>query len=209
VIINASKYTDASGNKELVADIQKVQDSFETYIEHWSGYTNYVNELGQRYSVDNFTMTQSDKQAWITERFLAKDFLTSKIESYYETNLSNLTIPTKAIVNNEKANTSYTTLLNKTQSTFTIAFYQDEFSDTHYDIDTDTDKFIIDDEAAFNTKIAEYFNSTTKTIKNVTPGVTEMRYNDSICKNKQISIVNNYLKIENSLDFKTDKREVV
>lgn len=38
------------------SDIQKVEDSFETYIEHWSGYTKYVNELGERYSVDNFTM---------------------------------------------------------------------------------------------------------------------------------------------------------
>ena len=58
----------------------------------------------------------------------------------------------------------YTTLLKKAQSTFTIlAFYQDEFSDTHYDIDTD--KFIIDDSEAFNQKMKEYFNSTTKTIE--------------------------------------------
>jgi len=158
MIIQASKYTDAAVNKELVADIQKAEDSFETYIEHWSGYTNYVNELGERYSVDNFTMAQTDKQAWITERFLAKDFLTSKIENYYETNLNNSTIPTKAVVNNEKANTSYETLLTKAQSTFTIlAFYKDEFSDTHYDIETD--KFVIDDKEASTSRELKVVNN--------------------------------------------------
>lgn len=146
--------------KAYASDIQKVEDSFETYIEHWSGYTKYVNELGERYSVDNFTMQQSDKQAWITERFLAKDTLTNTIETYYETSLNNSKIPTKAVVNNEKANTSYETLLKKSQSTFTIlAFYKDEFSDTHYDIDTD--KFIIDDNEAFNQKIEVVNNIST------------------------------------------------
>ena len=57
----------------------RVATEFDSFIEHYSGYTAYVNELREKYSIENFQMQEADKQAWIVERFEATDKYTTTI----------------------------------------------------------------------------------------------------------------------------------
>ncbi len=223
-LTEASKYTDAKGDKELIADVLLAADvkdtkvdigdipnftidestrvlpniggsglvydafikynidpafkalaekfandmgstigDFDVYMEMWSGYTAYVTELGERYSVENFEMLEADKQVWIVEKFNATDTYSSNIEAYYEKNLNQGKVPDKAFVDNVILAQDYEILSQKTESSFAInSFFKEEFSDTHYN--AETGKFIIDDENAFLTNITEYINSDVHTI---------------------------------------------
>jgi len=144
-------------------DSVKTATDFTEYVESYSGYTSYIDTLKERYSLsDDFNMQEADKEAWIVKRFEAES--TKTIEDYYTTNLDNAKTPNKAITSSSTISNKYDSLKDKLQSTFTIqAFYKDEFAATHYDLASDS--FIIDDATAFNTKIAEYLNSTTNTIQ--------------------------------------------
>ncbi|MGE3612043.1 MAG: calcium-binding protein [Sulfurimonas sp.] len=225
LLTEASKYTDAQGNKELAADIQLATDAkdtklelqdlpedftidpatellpqlkgtglvydsliaynldpefkalaqemstnmprvateFDSFIEQYSGYSAYVNELQEKYSIENFEMQEVDKQAWIVEHFQAENQYTTTINNYYNSNLNNGRVPTNSITKNSTIALKYQTLTDTLQSTFAIeSVYQDVFSDTHYDLDTQS--FIVDDKNALESKLAEYFNSDTNTI---------------------------------------------
>ncbi|MBU0631083.1 hypothetical protein KKA17_00405, partial [bacterium] len=224
LLTEASKYTDADGNKELAADIQLATDAkdtkldledipdftidpatellpqlrgtglvydslvlynlnpefkalaqemstnlpriateFDTFMEQYSGYTAYVNELGEKYSQDGFEMQELDKQAWIVERFEATDKYKKSIENYYNTSLSNGKIPTWAITNSTTVTLKYKALEETLESAFAIqSVYGDVFSDTHYDLATQS--FVVNDQNNLETKIADYFNSDTHTI---------------------------------------------
>ena len=107
-------------------------------------------------------MVQSDKGAWIVKRFDGES--TQTIENYYTTNLDRGVTPTNPLINSTTTTNKYTSLLEKTQSTFSIqAFYKDTFAPTHYDIESDS--FIVDDVAAFSTNLNQEFNSDTNTIQ--------------------------------------------
>ena len=91
------------------------------------------------------------------------DNFTTQIQNYYTSNLSIGNIPTKAIIDDANINTQYKQLTQTIESTFAIqSIFKDIFSDTHYDLDTQT--FIVDDQTALNTKVLEYLNSPTQTI---------------------------------------------
>ena len=143
--------------------IDYTMSDFDAYMEMWSGYTAYVTELEERYSIENFEMLEADKQAWIVEKFNATNIYTSNIEAYYEQNLNQGNILNKAFVNDEVLAQGYDVLSKKTESSFAIiALFKEEFSDVHYN--AETDKFIISDESAFIAKIIEYINSDAHTI---------------------------------------------
>ena len=224
LLTEASKYTDSSGSKELIADIQLATNTkdtqvnldelpnytvdettrvlpnikgtglvydafiryntdeafkalaknyalnqeltnteFETYLESFSGYTSLMSTLKERYSLDDdFTMLQSDKEAWIVQNFDGES--TQTLENYYITNLDKGITPTDSLTNSTITSNKYTTLLEKSKSTFSIqAFYKDTFAPTHYDLQNDS--FIVDDAAAFNINLSTEFNSTTNTIQ--------------------------------------------
>jgi trimeric autotransporter adhesin len=145
--------------RNYTQDILFIKNDFEGYVEQWSGYTRFMNELKERYSLENdFTMHQSDKEAWIAERFSAKDNFSTKIEDYYKNNLNNGVSPTRATTNDANIRLQYTATVEKIQSSFAIlSFFKDEFTPTHYEIESD--RFIIDDTTQFNTNIINYFNN--------------------------------------------------
>ncbi|MGE3612525.1 MAG: calcium-binding protein [Sulfurimonas sp.] len=149
----------------LASDSVKAFNDFGSYLEQWSGYTKYVTQLKEKYSLaDDFTMQEGDKQAWIIDRFSAKDDSTTTIQNYYNTNLNNGKIPQTAIINTSDINTTYTALLERTQSSFILLTHlKDLFSDTHYD--STANRFVIDDVTVFNAKIDGYLNSADHTIE--------------------------------------------
>jgi hypothetical protein len=70
----------------------RVATEFATFLEHYSGYTVYVNELQEKYSIENFQMQEADKQAWIVERFETSDkytFTTFQACIIIKTNIKN------------------------------------------------------------------------------------------------------------------------
>jgi hypothetical protein len=70
----------------------RVATEFDTFVEHYSGYTAYVNELREKYSIENFQMQEADKQAWIVERFETSDkytFTTFQTYTTIKTNTNN------------------------------------------------------------------------------------------------------------------------
>jgi len=149
--------------QEMSTNIPRVATEFSTFLEHFSGYTVYVNELREKYSIENFEMQEVDKQAWIVERFEATDKYTTTINNYYNSNLNKGRSPTTPITESDTVATKYQALTDTLQSTFAMqSVYQNVFSDTHYDLDTQS--FIVDDKNALESKLAEYFNSDTNTI---------------------------------------------
>ncbi|MGE4510371.1 MAG: hypothetical protein AB7D43_04650 [Sulfurimonadaceae bacterium] len=72
--------------QEMSTNMPRVATEFATFLEHYSGYTAYVNELQEKYSIENFQMQEADKQAWIVERFEATDKYTTTINNYYTKN---------------------------------------------------------------------------------------------------------------------------
>ena len=150
--------------KNYAADKELTTTEFESYLESFSGYTSFIATLKERYSLDDdFTMSKSDKETWIVKRFDGES--TQRLENYYTTNLDKGSIPTTPLTAaSTVTHNKYTTLLEKTQSTFAIqAFYKELFAPTHYDLESDS--FIIDDATSFYTNLTQEFNSTTKTIQ--------------------------------------------
>ena len=122
--------------QEMSSNIPRVATEFDSFIEQYSGYTAYVNELQEKYSIDNFEMQEVDKQAWIVERFEAENQFTTKINNYYNTNLNNQRVPTNSITKDGTIALKYQALTGTLQNTFAIqSVYQDVFSDTHYDLE--------------------------------------------------------------------------
>ena len=149
--------------KNYAIDKELTDTEFESYLESFSGYTSLITTLKERYSLDDtFTMAQADKEAWIVKQFDGES--TQTLENYYTTNLDKGTTPTNPLTTSTTTSNKYTTLLEKTQSTFSIqAFYKDEFAPTHYDLESDS--FIVDDTPAFNANLSQEFNSTVNTIQ--------------------------------------------
>jgi len=224
LLTEASKYTDAEGNRELVADIQLATDvkdtkveiedipnftidestrelpqikgsglvydsfilynideefkavakamssdirltatQFDSFLEHYSGYTKYVNELAQRYSVENFTMHQPDKKTWIMERFDAQNVESLAIENYYKSNLIHSTIPSETFIESTNIEAKYRFLKNSLESTFAIqSVFKEQFVDTTYDLGTK--EFTINNVEAFTSKISDFLNDDTNSI---------------------------------------------
>ena len=106
--------------QEMSTNTSRIATEFDSFIEQYSGYTAFINEMQERYSVDGFEMQTSDKQAWIVERFEATDKYTSSIENYYHTNLNNSKIPTRAHTNNETINIKYQSLTDTLESSFAM-----------------------------------------------------------------------------------------
>ncbi|MCK9338348.1 MAG: hypothetical protein M0P43_11000, partial [Arcobacteraceae bacterium] len=71
--------------QEMSTNMPRVATEFATFLEHYSGYTAYVNELQEKYSIENFQMQEADKQAWIVERFEATDKYTLTTFQKYTT----------------------------------------------------------------------------------------------------------------------------
>ena len=78
--------------QEMSTNMPRVATEFDTFVEHYSGYTAYVNELREKYSIENFQMQEADKQAWIVERFETSDkytFTTFQTYTTIKTNTNN------------------------------------------------------------------------------------------------------------------------
>ena len=73
-------------DQEMSSNMPRVATEFDSFVEHYSGYTAYVNELQEKYSIENFQMQEVDKQAWIVERFEATDKDTFAIFQTYTNN---------------------------------------------------------------------------------------------------------------------------
>ncbi len=115
----------------MSTNMPRVATEFSTFLEHYSGYTAYINELQEKYSIENFEMQEVDKQAWIVERFEATDKYTTTINNYYNKSLNNSKIPTTPITKSDTVATKYQALTDTLQSTFAMqSVYQDVFSDT-------------------------------------------------------------------------------
>ena len=141
-------------------DLSKLQKNPDALIENYSGYTQYISQLRERYSMPEFNMSEADKKAWIADRFFGTDTFMSDIEDYYTTNLNKGIAPSKSLTNDASAQSKYDVLRDRNESSFAIlSHYQDLFGDTHYD--SDSGKFVIDNEVAFNAKIIQYFNADT------------------------------------------------
>ncbi len=149
--------------KNYANDKTLTLENFEPFVESYSGYTSFIDSLKERYSLeDSFDMQESDKKAWIVKRFEGES--TQDIENYYTNNLDNNKLPSRPISSSATITNKYDRLKEQLQSTFAIqTFYKDEFAATHYDLESDS--FIIDDAAAFNTTITEYFNSSQNSIQ--------------------------------------------
>ena len=70
-------------------DLSKLQKNPDALIENYSGYTQLISQLRERYSAPEFSMSESDKKAWIADRFFGTDTFMSDIEKHYTTNLNN------------------------------------------------------------------------------------------------------------------------
>ena len=142
--------------KEMSTNMTRVATQFDSFIEQYSGYTAYVNKLRQKYSVENFEMSEADKQTWILERFEAVDVQTSKIENYYNTNLNNQTIPTKSVSTDNGTSIKYNSLKDNLESTFALqSVFKDAISSIHYE----NDKIVVDNQTTLHTQVTDYFNS--------------------------------------------------
>jgi hypothetical protein len=81
---------------QMSTDVIGVATQFDTFIEHYSGYTAYINQLREKYSMSTFEMIEADKRVWIVEHFEATNKYKLGIEAYYNSNLNNAKIPTVA-----------------------------------------------------------------------------------------------------------------
>ena len=144
-------------------DISKVAGNFESYIDQYSGYTEFVNEMQERYSVDNFQMAEADKQAWIVERFEATDTVTSQIENYYHENLNSGKIPTEAVTDNANLTSKYNFLSQKLENSFALqSLFKDTFLSIEYDVNTAS--FTVENQTTLHNETIAYFNDSSKTV---------------------------------------------
>jgi hypothetical protein len=70
-------------------DLSKLQKNPDALIENYSGYTKLISQYRERYSAPEFSMSESDKKAWIADRFFGTDTYMSNIEKHYTMNLNN------------------------------------------------------------------------------------------------------------------------
>lgn len=54
-------------------DLSKLQKNPDALIENYSGYTQLISQLRERYSAPEFSMSEADKKAWIADRFFGTD----------------------------------------------------------------------------------------------------------------------------------------
>lgn len=105
---------------EMNTNISRIATEFDSFIEQYSGYTAFVNELQERYSVNEFEMVEADKKAWIVEHFEATDKYSTNIENYYHSNLTSSKVPTKALISNATMDIKYQSLADKLESSFAM-----------------------------------------------------------------------------------------
>ncbi len=151
--------------QDLTTDMAKTATEFDSFIDQYSGYTAFVNEMQERYSIDNFQMQEADKKAWIVERFEATDTVTSRIENYYHLNLNNNgRVPAKAVTDNANLTNKYNFLAQKLESSFALqSIFKDALSSIEYDVETAS--FTVTDQIALQNETIAYFNDSSKTIE--------------------------------------------
>jgi Ca2+-binding RTX toxin-like protein len=229
-LTEASKYTDAQGNKELVADvnleynpilttvdtstipdytvdpdtlflpqlrgyglimdslisyntndalkekalelqaggIQAIAEGFEEFSEIWSGYTELIDSMKEKYNVvGDVNLAEIDKRVWILERLTNSPTQTPTIEARLEAlfkahaneTLSETLTTSSVILSNQVDyyNTYYQRdFINRYEGAFALQSAFD-LDGAHYS--KNKSKFIVDDRALLFQEAAEYFNS--------------------------------------------------
>ncbi len=149
--------------QDLTTDMAKTATEFDNFIDH-SGYTAFVNEMQERYSVDNFQMAETDKKAWIVERFEATNTVTSRIENYYHESLNGGRVPARPTTNNTNLTNKYNFLAQKLESSFALqSIFKDTLSSIEYDIEAAS--FTVTDQTALQNETIAYFNDNSKTLE--------------------------------------------
>lgn len=113
-----------------------IKNSFDLFLNEWSGYSAYKRKVLTMYSVSEDTdMSELDRKIWILEKFVGGNELTSKIEKNYENQLAkynkskkiySIGYKSKYVLNASYVNKHFKILKNRSESTFALQImYQD------------------------------------------------------------------------------------
>ena len=131
--------------------------NFETYLDVYSGYTQFTQEMNSRFSVNDFEMSAVDKKAWIVERFTAENKQTPMIEGFYNAQLSAGRTGGSAtrFSLTEVIESEYNGLLQRLESSFALqSVFKEPLSSLQHD--AESDRFMIQDASLFNRQVGEY-----------------------------------------------------
>ncbi|AFV97424.1 MULTISPECIES: calcium-binding protein [unclassified Sulfuricurvum] len=141
-------------------DKKHASANFGEFILRWSGFYDMAKSKGiSEEQFSPYLYEVPSLKLWILERFVGskKDGWRSEVHLSMNTNGG---YHTQDFGNEAYIHEHFNLLMERYEAMFAIqAYYPDVFSDTHYDISID--EFVIDDSAAFTTKITAYLNTTT------------------------------------------------
>jgi Ca2+-binding RTX toxin-like protein len=153
--------------QELVANPASMGDGFDEFLEIWSGYTEYVNGVKEKFNITgDIGLGELDKKVWIIDKLFNENAKATPIENNFENEMkqyANSTVesavsPNVTIAFQEDYYNNYyqKEILDRYEGAFALqAFYK--FEGAHYDVNRA--KYVVDDLEAFNTDVANYLNS--------------------------------------------------
>ena len=174
----------------------KVETKFQDFMDSYSGYTAYITEIKERFSIDDFEMHETDKKHWIHARFEGDFQTVDRIQSQYESLLS---LGVNAFRSNQvfdpALDNSLNHFMNMLESSFALqSVFSNVFSSISFDIELDS--FAADDNDLFTQEATAFFNNTDTDIeeKVYLAHVLQLRNSDlKIEINKILDGVNNHI----------------
>lgn len=151
-------------------DLNLIQNSFDQFIDEWTGYNAYKAKIAQKYHLKaSIEMADMDRKIWIMERFSGMENLTAPIEAYYESKAKTITVANAITLlsadarsfssNQDYINKHYYIMKNRNEGMFALqSIFKKVLIGIHYKASTDT--FEISDNTALNEHLIRYFNNT-------------------------------------------------
>ena len=157
--------------KEYITN--QTNKSFDEFINEWSGYNTFLKDNGK----SNIQMSDLDRKIWIMERFMGIRELTPRVEVNYINKAKNISTDEPTTVGSIETrqldlqdgyiNSQYNSMSNRYEGAFAAqSTYKELFSDTSYNIDTDT--FDISNTDSLHVKLSEYLNNESNTLNEKT-----------------------------------------
>jgi hypothetical protein len=100
--------------QELVTGVESMSSGFTEFIEIWSGYTEYVNGVKEKFNISgDIGLSELDKKVWIIDRLFGRNTNATAIETNFEKEMKEF---------------QSTTVISKTSSSVTIDFQKDYYN---------------------------------------------------------------------------------
>ncbi|WP_321778676.1 calcium-binding protein [Sulfurimonas sp.] len=149
---------------EMKADVTKVANNFQEYMDGWSGYTQMLSDLQEKYELsDTPKLSDLDRKVWTYEHFMGTGQFSAGIEDRLEATAKAMMsggseTAASGRYNGAVVNSVYADFTNRNKAFFSLkAFYPDVLSDAQYQ--RGVDEYVITDQDSLNTKISEYINN--------------------------------------------------